>query len=171
MRQDTQDFKQLRRLLAIKRHEQPPPGYFRDFSQQVIIRIQAGESGEQAAFVERLLWEAPWLKRFWEALEAKPILAGVVGVALCGLLITGMVYSDRAEVPQVALLPTPDQMAAVSAQTTNAVADHPLLARPGALAQDSSTSPLAAMPAEAPILGDITKLRAQPVSFTFPSGN
>lgn len=171
MRQDADNFKQLRRLLALKRHEQPPPGYFHDFSQQVILRIQAGESGEQAAFVERLLWEAPWLKRIWEALEAKPILAGVFGVALCGLLITGIVYSDRADVPRLALLPTPDQVVDISVQTTNAVADHPLLAKPDALAQDSSTSPLAAMPAEAPILGDITKLRAQPVSFTLPGGN
>jgi len=171
MSQDAEHFGQLRRLLALKRHEQPPPGYFHDFSQQVIIRIQAGESGEQAAFVERLLWEAPWLKQFWAALEAKPILAGVVGVALCGLLIGGMVYSDRADVPRLALLPTPDQMANISAQTTNAVANNPLLASPGVLDQDSSTSPLAAMPAEGPLLGDITRLRAQPVSLALPGGN
>ena len=84
MNQDTENFEQLRRLLALKRYEQPPPRYFNDFSSQVILRIKAGERGEEGAFLERLLWEAPWLRQIWAAFEAKPILAGVCGVAVCG---------------------------------------------------------------------------------------
>ncbi len=98
MNQDPQEFEQLRRLLALKRHEVPPPGYFGRFSGEVIARIEAGDRGEEAsAFVERLLWEAPWLQRIWAALEAKPILAGAFGVAVCSLLISGAVYSGRVE--------------------------------------------------------------------------
>jgi len=102
-------FKQLRRLLVLKRYEQPPPGYFKDFSHQVIIRIQAGERVEDSIF-ERLHWEAPWLHRLWTALEAKPILAGAFGVAVCGLLISGIVYSEKMEPAAASFssLPTPE---------------------------------------------------------------
>ena len=95
MSQDTENFEQLRRLLALKRHEQPPPGYFNDFSSQVIARIKLGERGEDSAGTGRLFWEAPWLQRIWAAFEAKPVLAGAFGVAVCGLLITGVIYSEK----------------------------------------------------------------------------
>ena len=58
---------------------------------QVIARIKAGERGEEGALLERLFWEAPWLQRIWAAFEAKPILAGAFGVAVCGLLISGVI--------------------------------------------------------------------------------
>lgn len=168
---NTENFEQLRRLLALKRHEQPPPGYFNNFSGEVIARIKAGDRGEGGAFVERLLWEAPWLQRVWAALEAKPILAGFCGVAVCGLLISGVIYSDRADVPPVALVPVSDSGETPAAQPALAAADHPLLAKPAMLVEASSTSPIAGTPTDGPLLGDIAKLRAQPVSFSFPAGN
>ena len=105
MNQDTENFEQLRRLLKLKRYEQPPPGYFNDFSSQVIARIKLGERGEDSAVIERLLWEAPWLQRIWAAFEAKPVLAGAFGLAVCGLLITGVIYSEKGDVQPVALIP------------------------------------------------------------------
>jgi hypothetical protein len=94
MRPETENFEQLRRLLALKRHEQPPPGYFNSFSSQVIARIEAGERGDDAVGFARWIWEGVWLQRLWEALAAKPALAGVFGVAVCGLLIAAVIYSD-----------------------------------------------------------------------------
>jgi len=44
MSSEPENFEALRRLLVIKRHEQPPPGYFNDFSRQVISRIRADEA-------------------------------------------------------------------------------------------------------------------------------
>jgi hypothetical protein len=96
MSQDSQDFEALRRLLALKRYEQPPPGYFDRFSGEVIARIRAGE-GAHESVLKRLFWEAPWLQRLWTALETKPIMAGAFGAAVCAFLVAGVVYSERPE--------------------------------------------------------------------------
>src|SRR5512140_1774961 len=96
MSPEQEQFENLRRLLALKRYEQPPPGYFHNFSREVIVRIRSGEASGDPAW-ETLSWEAPWLQRLWGAFEAKPILAGVFGVAVCSLLISGAVYSGRME--------------------------------------------------------------------------
>ena len=107
---DPENFDPLRRLLALKRHEQPPPGYFHHFSGQVIARIRAGErAAPDTAW--GLLWDAPWLQRLWAALEARPVLAGSVGVACCAALLASVVLFDgntdknsaQAEPPQQAM--------------------------------------------------------------------
>ena len=92
MHPDPENFDPLARLLALKRHEQPPPGYFHSFSRQVIARIEAGERGQDGSAFDRF-WEAAWLQRLWAALEAKPIVAGAVGVAACLILLVGVIYS------------------------------------------------------------------------------
>ena len=96
MHSDPENFDDLRRLLALKRHEQPPPGYFNHFSSQVIARIRAGERGEPASLISRLLVETTWWHRLAAALEARPAFAGATGAAICALLISGIVYSENA---------------------------------------------------------------------------
>ena len=93
MNPEQEDFQQLRRLLALKRHEQPPPGYFEGFSRQVIVRIRVGEREE------RLQLEMSWLQRLWGGLQVKPALAGAFGVVVCGVLVSAAVLSEP---PQVA---------------------------------------------------------------------
>ena len=168
MNQENENFEQLRRSLALKRHEQPPPGYFNNFSKQVIARIEAGEKGEEGAFFERLLWEAPWLQRIWAAFEAKPILAGGFGVAVCGFLVAGVLFSDKPDTSSVGLMPTPTMETAPMALADVSAADHPLLAKPVML-EPSSTSPIDTAQTSDSFLGEIGKLRAQPASFSFPS--
>jgi len=171
MNQDSQDFEPLRRLLALKRHEVPPPGYFNGFSKQVIARIQAGERGETQGFVERLLGEAPWLQRLWAALEAKPILAGASAMAACGLLVAGVIYSGTGEVPPVALIPVAEAGAVPVAAPVMVVADHPLLAAPPVALEASSTTPVPTVTTEGLLLGDLGQLRAERAAWRLPSGN
>jgi len=170
MNQDTENFEQLRRLLTLKRHEQPPPGYFNNFSRQVIARIEAGEADAGGALIDRLVWEAPWLQRIWAAFEAKPVLAGVFVVAMCGLLITGVVCSDKTDVPSIALVPGMEMESAPRTFASVSAADHPLLSKQPML-EPSSTNPIATAQTDESLLGGIGMLRAQPASFSFPTGN
>ncbi len=168
MSQDTENFDSLRRLLALKRHEEPPPGYFNRFSSQVIARIESGERGEKLSVLGWLLWEAPWLERLWASLEAKPVLAGAFGVAVCGLLITGVMTSDKTETTPVALIPaTAPVSGSVQIATVSAV-EHPLLARPAVL-ETSSTNPVG-IPDD-PFFGSFGKLQVQRAAWSFPGRN
>src|SRR6266404_8311325 len=97
---DTEQFDSLRRLLALKRHEQPPPGYFQHFSQDVIIRIREGERGDDASWLTSLLGEAPWLYRFWSFLEARPVLTGTAGAVASALLVAAVVFSQKPDTAQ-----------------------------------------------------------------------
>src|SRR5262245_49312752 len=91
MNPDSQGFEDLRRLLALKRHEQPPPGYFQDFSRDVILRIRAGERASDRApgFL------TAWLQKFWLALETKPALAGALGAGLCAVVLWAVVSTEN----------------------------------------------------------------------------
>lgn len=93
-----ENFDQLRRLLALKRHEQPPPGYFHGFSREVVIRIRAGEGRDSAGW-EQVSWEAPWLQRLWQSLSVRPAWSGALSAAACALVIGGILYAERLEMP------------------------------------------------------------------------
>ncbi len=83
---ESQEFEQLRRLLALKRHEEPPPGYFHHFSREVTVRIKAGETGETKA--------RNWAERIWAMLETKPAFAGAFGASICAVLVSGLLNSE-----------------------------------------------------------------------------
>ena len=73
MNESENNFESLRRLLALKRHEIPPPGYFNGFSGQVMSRIRAGETAES-----REIAGSSWLLKFLQVFEAKPAFVGCV---------------------------------------------------------------------------------------------
>ncbi len=77
------DFDKLRKLLALKRHEEPPPGYFDRLPNQIISRIKAGESTES-------IWDR-LLPRF----ILRPAFAYGTAVAACVLLAFGANYALR----------------------------------------------------------------------------
>lgn len=102
MNPEQDNFQPLQRLLALKRYEQPPPGYFDQFSTNVVARLRAGERGSPDSLWEWLSLEAAWLQRFWHTLETKPVFAGALGAGVCGLLLAGILYSQSVEPAPVA---------------------------------------------------------------------
>lgn len=82
-----ENFDDLRRLLALKRHEKSPPGYFNHFSDKVIARIEAAG----------LVAQPPWWQRMFASLEARPVLACAYGLLIGGLLVVGLGVSQSVE--------------------------------------------------------------------------
>ncbi len=76
------DFEPLRKLLKLKHHEVPPPGYFNSFSCRVISRL---ETSPQPGWFSRLEDGLPWLGGLRSMLSQNPLAAGVF--AVCGLLV------------------------------------------------------------------------------------
>jgi len=130
---DSEDFEQLRRLLALKRYEQPPPGYFNRLSREVIARIKAGEQEEGTGVMS-------WLSRFWAAFETKPLLAGAFGTAVCALLVSGISYSEKMETPQIAALPTVGDLAFAAESSPPAPLNQPM--EHSGITIASSTTPI-----------------------------
>jgi hypothetical protein len=119
MNSDPENFESLRRLLAWKRHEQPPPGYFNDFSRRVIARIEAGEQG-----TDRAGWST-WLLRVWLALQARPAFAGAFGAAVCAFLVVGMVGSEEAPIVSYRPDSAPNQVVLGTGAHLGSAADAP----------------------------------------------
>jgi hypothetical protein len=76
---------EVQRMLALKRHEQPPPAFFRGFSEQIRDRIQT------AGPTPTPTWRQ-WLSTEFYGV---PIYACAAGVLVVGLLGAGLVSSLR----------------------------------------------------------------------------
>lgn len=169
MTPEQENFDGLRRLLKLKRCEQPPPGYFNDFSRQVIAQIKAGANEDREHVFDRLSWEVPWLQRLLEAFQAKPALAVSFGAAVCALLVGGVIYSESMEFKPATLMSRVEDLANVAPATTAAPAFG--LAEPGVgtLVAVSTNNSMNPMIQPSGSLFDV-RINPQPVSFQF-NGN
>ena len=80
-REPSESFPEVARLLSLKRHEVPPPGYFNHFSAKVIARIEA----ESLAEAHRPWWSA-WLAPLgWQRSLAGANTLLVVGIGITGV--------------------------------------------------------------------------------------
>ena len=93
MNPESNDFVQLRRLLALKRHEAPPPRFFNEFSSRVIARL--------ATEPERVSW---W-QRLGLDFDLRPALMCGVGIVVCGLLSFGVISAMQITEPTPAAFP------------------------------------------------------------------
>ncbi len=159
MNESENNFKSLRRLLALKRHEIPPPGYFNSFSGQVVSRIRAGETAES-----REIAGSSWLLKFLQVFEAKPAFAGAFASSLCLLLLFGILYAEGPDgTPKATFLAALTQPAVSLADATSSVLS-PAPAQAGLMV---STNPVFSLEPDASIFGPQNPL-AQPVSFSIP---
>jgi hypothetical protein len=92
MNKDPESFEVLRKLMAFKRHEAPPPGYFHRLSDTIIARIERGEG--QLGFWERIS----------TGFTLRPAFAYAFALAACGALATS-VYSVRTQSGQAGQQP------------------------------------------------------------------
>jgi hypothetical protein len=94
MKESEQNFDELKQLLKLKRHEIPPPGYFHNFSSQVIAGIHDEQNGGAVA---RLNSEAPWLVRLLRIFETRPGWIGGFATSLVLVLVFGVVLADHSD--------------------------------------------------------------------------
>lgn len=98
MNSPADNFEHIRKLLALKKYEHPPPGYFSQLSARIIHRIEASETAQPG------IWE-----RLGFAFGSKPAFVCALGVVVCGLFcigllsaIQGTTASAIASAPQLA---------------------------------------------------------------------
>ena len=91
---ENENFDGLKKLLALKKHELPPPGYFNKLPGHVLASIRRERAGNLDAMT-KLNTEAPWLMRFWQSLEAKPMFAGAFGAAICAIVLGAIVFAEK----------------------------------------------------------------------------
>jgi len=104
MANEIEEFDALRKLLALKRHEVPPPGYFDRLPREIHVRLAAARQPQ--ARPERRANPGPnWLARLLSLAETQPVFLGSLGVAVCGLVLSGIVYSHRRVETATPILP------------------------------------------------------------------
>jgi hypothetical protein len=158
---DTEQFDRLLQLLAIKRYEQPPPGFFERFPREVHLRILA-QSNSSRTWVSKLGEESNWFRHIVALLDKRPYLAGVAGVMATGLVVSAILYTDYGPIsPTVVAVDgsfSPTVTITPSLETANAT---PWAAAGAPL---SSTNPILDRPVPAMLFNGST-LQSQPATF------
>lgn len=106
MKDQSQDFEQLRQLLALKRHENPPPGYFRDFSTRVIERIER----------EGVVLDETWLQRVASLFRVRPAISASFCLASLLVLLAATTLFEGNQAGSNEGLPTVESKFAVARQ-------------------------------------------------------
>lgn len=74
------EVQRLIRLLAVKRHETPPPGFFDSLPNRILVSIRAGTEMSDRGFWERL----------WITIVREPMVAGSYAALGLGALVFGV---------------------------------------------------------------------------------
>lgn len=82
--QDPDEFAAVQKLLALKRHEEPPPGYFDRLPGEVRARIAHAEAHPE-----------PWWRRWLESWDLSPALATSYAAVAISLVLGGVWMAKR----------------------------------------------------------------------------
>ena len=126
------NFESLRKLLSLKLHEQPPPGFFAEFPRRVMARLE-----RESATPALSLWQ-----RLTTSFEWTPALACALGVVVCGLLLTGVVYSFQDESTPLAMHPAGDNFPSLAVTPSLAPVSGGLTLEPNRSDATDSTAPM-----------------------------
>jgi hypothetical protein len=85
MNPEQENFDALRKLLALKRHEVPPPGYFDHLPRRISTRLYANEGASS-------VWES-----MVEWLPHNASLAYAFSLTACGAVAVSVIYGARVE--------------------------------------------------------------------------
>jgi hypothetical protein len=93
MNSDLNDFEALRKLMALKRHELPPPGYFSRLPDKIAARLE--REGGQSGF-----WD-----KFLAGFAFRPAFAYSFALAAFSALTLSVIYSVRLQPQETAQTP------------------------------------------------------------------
>lgn len=144
MSEDQENFDDLKKLLALKRHEQPPPGYFNSLPQSIWKRIETEKT--RPGF-----WQ-----RIFPGVSLRPAVAYAFGLIVCGTLIVGIGSALK-------------EPAATMAPAVLTKEEAPLGPIAPALAQDNSGGLQNGESSTNPVMNPTPyKINVQPVNFNQP---
>lgn len=155
MATDSEPFDELRKLLALKRHEVPPPGYFDRLPREIHVRLAARQPAARAMAAPDV--KPSWLATFLRLVGSRPSFVGALGAAVSGVILAGIIYGHYRETPASPLAPELVQMPSILPGITEApaaMAVAPVL---------TSTNPILPRP-PASLLFDGSWLQAQPAT-------
>lgn len=168
MSETNDNFETLKRMLKLKRHEVPPPGYFNNFSGTVIARIRAGDTGAKESFFERLQSDAAFWDKLLHIFRVRPGIIGGLATGICLLFLVGVVMLDQSEGGPVDTDSIPAQAAPATPEASPTLASAVTLSAPsGGLMV--STNPIASLQPISSLNGSPENPMFQPVGY-LPSG-
>lgn len=136
----------LQKMLALKRHEQPPPRFFEGMSDKIIDRLHEPEPVVPPSFRQRLGLD----------FDSRPVWVCLCGVAVCALLVYGLISARHVEsVPPPDLNAIDDAALLVgSASGSNVSPTRPggRVTRPGELPRSIDPAPATDSPAASPFM-------------------
>ncbi len=107
--QNPDEFESLKKLLALKRHEEPPPGYFDRLPGEIRARIAHAQASPE-----------PWWRRWLASWDLSPALATSYAVVAVTLVVGGIWMTKQPVAeggPQIVTTPVPS----VDANLTNTI--------------------------------------------------
>ena len=152
MNSEQENFDTLRKLLALKKYEQPPPRYFTDLPTQIWARI------------EREPEKIPFWQRFLPNFGLSPAVAYSFGLLACGGLVFGIGYSLNDESEQI-MVRSVAQGGGFGLVPKQAAQETTGLNQPNRGNDYASTNPVMA-PGALPSLFKGLNLRAEPANFS-----